>query len=132
MTLPDSPLPMLLYVEDEILIQSEVVASLKEAGYELAVADNGKQGLELLNRHSAELRGLVTDINLGDGPDGWEVARTARERIAGLPIVYLSAASEHEWTSHGVPGSIMIAKPFASAQLVVAVSSLLVASDTSS
>lgn len=123
---------MLLYVEDEILIQSEVVASLKEAGYELAVADNGKQGLELLNRHSAELRGLVTDINLGDGPDGWEVARTARERIAGLPIVYLSAASEHEWTSHGVPGSIMIAKPFASAQLVVAVSSLLVASDTSS
>lgn len=40
----------------------------------------------------------------------------------------VSAASEHQWASQGVPGSVMIAKPFAAAQLVVAVSTLLVAS----
>lgn len=130
-TMADSSLPLLLYVEDEIMIQTGVVGSLEDAGFTLVVADNGQQALELLTRHSGELRGLVTDINLGDGPDGWHVARTARELIAGLPVVYVSAASDQEWTSKGVPCSTMISKPFASAQLVVAISSLLVATDTS-
>ena len=47
----------------------------------------------------------------------------------GLPVVYVSAASEHEWSAQGVPASVMIAKPCVSAQVVVAISSLLVVSD---
>jgi len=124
--MPDSAPPLLLYVEDELLIQDNVIFSLEEAGFKLAVADSGGQALELLALHGDALAGLITDVNLGQGPDGWGVARAAREAISGLPVVYVSAASEHEWTSHGVPGSIMIAKPFVSAQLVVAISSLLV------
>jgi len=124
--MPDSVPPLLLYVEDELLIQDNVIFSLEEAGFKLAVADSGGQALELLALHGDALAGLITDVNLGQGPDGWDVARAAREAISGLPVVYVSAASEHEWTSHGVPGSIMIAKPFVPAQLVVAISSLLV------
>lgn len=130
--MPESaPPPLLLYVEDELLIQHEVTASLEEAGFKLAIADSGEQALHLLAVHGAELRGLVTDVNLGKGPDGWEVARAARQTVGGLPVAYVSAASQHEWTAQGVPGSTMIAKPFASAQLVVAISSLLVISDSS-
>jgi hypothetical protein len=44
---------------------------------------------------------LVTDINLGEGPDGWDVARQARELIPNLPTGYVSGAIEHEWASHG-------------------------------
>jgi len=124
--MPDSVPPLLLYVEDELLIQDNVIFSLEEAGFKLAVADSGGQALELLALHGDALAGLITDVNLGQGPDGWDVARAAREAISGLPVVYVSAASEHEWTSHGVPGSIMIAKPFVPAQLVVAISSLMV------
>jgi len=124
--MPDSVPPLLLYVEDELLIQDNVIFSLEEAGFKLAVADSGGQALELLALHGDALAGLITDVNLGQGPDGWDVARAAREAISGLPVVYVSAASEHEWTSHGAPGSIMIAKPFVPAQLVVAISSLLV------
>ena len=127
MTDPDKPL--LLYVEDEVLIRIAVIDGLEEAGYSVAVAKSGAQALSLLAEHNAELRGLVTDINLGSGIDGWEVARTAREAIGGLPVVYVSAASQEEWTSRGVPGSVMIAKPFATAQVVVAISSLMTASD---
>ena len=127
MTDPDKPL--LLYVEDEVLIRIAVIDGLEEAGYSVAVAKSGAQALSLLAEHNAELRGLVTDINLGNGIDGWEVARTAREAIGGLPVVYVSAASQEEWTSRGVPGSVMIAKPFATAQVVVAISSLMTASD---
>jgi DNA-binding response OmpR family regulator len=127
MTDPVSPL--LLYVEDDPLIQETVVESLKEAGFELLVADSGEQAVQLLVAHAADLRGLITDVNLGDGPDGWAIAREARQLVAGLPVVYVSGASEHEWTSQGVPGSTIIAKPFAASQLVVAISALLVVSD---
>lgn len=127
MTDPVSPL--LLYVEDDRVIQETVIESLEEAGFELLVADAGEQALQLLGAHAAELRGLITDVNLGAGPDGWTIAREARQLIAGLPVVYVSGASDHEWTSEGVPGSTIIAKPFACTQLVVAISALLVVSD---
>jgi hypothetical protein len=38
---------------------------------------------------------------------------------------YLSGDSAEDWTSKGVPHSIMLPKPFAPAQLVTAVSQLL-------
>lgn len=116
----------LLYVEDDILIQSVVADDLQEAGFDLLIADSGEQALTMLADQSEVIKGVITDVNLGEGPDGWDVARTAREVTSGLPVVYVTAASEHEWTSKGVPGSLMITKPFVSAQLIVAISSLLV------
>ena len=125
----DAETPLLLYVEDDVLIQISVIEGLEEAGYSVVVAKSGAEALSLLAKHNSELCGVVTDINLGSGIDGWEVTRTAREAIGGLPVVYLSAASQEKWMSHGVPGSVVIAKPFAMAQVVVAISSLMTASD---
>ncbi len=127
---PDIAAPVLLYVEDEIITQDLVETSLREAGFEVLTASDGSQALDLLENSDGALRGLITDIDLGDGPDGWDVARKARERTGGLPVVYVSGASEGDWTSRGVPNSVMIAKPFAPAQIVVAISSLLVSTDT--
>jgi DNA-binding response OmpR family regulator len=125
-----SAAPILLYVEDEPITQDLVAAALREAGFEVLTASDGDEALAQLGAQSGALRGLITDINLGDCPDGWDVARSARESINGLPVVYVSGACEHEWTAKGVPNSLMIAKPFAPAQIVVAISSLLVASDS--
>ena len=72
-----------------------------------------------------DYRALVTDINLNSGMDGWEIARRAREMKPDFPIVYMTGAAAHEWTSQGVPGSILLEKPFAPAQVVTAVSQLL-------
>lgn len=121
--------PILLYAEDEVLIQNTLVDALENAGFCVIVADSGGQALDLLAKQSPDIHGLVTDVNLGSGPDGWDVARRARELVSGLPVVYVSAASDREWTSHGVPNSLMISKPFVSAQVVVAISSLLIVSD---
>jgi hypothetical protein len=41
-----------------------------------------------------------------------------------MPVVYVSGASHGEWTSLGVPHSVIIAKPFAPIQIVVAISGL--------
>jgi DNA-binding response OmpR family regulator len=125
----DPAAPVLLYVEDEFLIQDMLVTALEEAGFHVLVANDGSEALEILGSPTQALHGLITDINLGAGPDGWDISRTAREITSGLPVVYVSAASEHEWTSRGVPSSVMISKPFVPAQVVVAISSLLIVSE---
>lgn len=116
---------LLLYVEDEVLLQEVLVVALTEAGYEVLAVKTGAEGVETLRSRGSEIRGLITDVNLGSGLDGWEVAQQARELISGLPVIYVSGASHQHWTSKGVPESMMISKPFAPAQIVVAISGLL-------
>lgn len=70
-------------------------------------------------------RALVTDIVLRGRIDGWEVASRARQNDPEFPVVYMSGAAAAEWPFKGVPNSIVLSKPFAPAQLVTAVSSLV-------
>ena len=121
-----SKAPLLLYVEDEILIQQMLVTDLEEAGFEVLVSSSGADAITLLETRAEDIRGLITDINLGGEPSGWDIARKAREMRSGLPVVYVTAASDQEWTSQGVPASVMITKPFVPAQVVVAISTLLI------
>lgn len=123
-------MPLILLVEDEPLIREMLVEALADAGFSTLAADSAQSAFQMFEENSAEIRGLVTDINLADGMDGWELACAARELASDLPVVYLSGASGHQWASRGVPNSLMIAKPFAPAQVVVAISSLLVATDS--
>ena len=81
--------------------------------------------MSLLNEHKGKYRALVTDIKVRGKMDGWEVAQHAREIEPEFTIVYMSGDSAADWTSKGVPNSIMLVKPFAPAQLVTAVSNLL-------
>jgi DNA-binding response OmpR family regulator len=119
-------LPTILVVEDDQLIQSVVEEALTEAGFETEIASSAEQAIELLDRADGKYRALVTDINLGRGQtDGWEIARHAREINPEFPVIYMSGDSAEAWPSKGVPNSIMLAKPFAPAQLVTGVSQLL-------
>ena len=119
-------LPVILVVEDDQLIQSVVEESLTDGGFDIVMASSGENAVELLDASEGKYRALVTDINLGrDGIDGWDVARHAREIDPAFPVVYMSGKDAADWASKGVPNSIMLAKPFAPAQLVTAVSQLL-------
>jgi CheY-like chemotaxis protein len=121
--------PAILVVEDDQLIQSVVEESLTDGGYEISIASTGEKAVALLDTPEGKYRALVTDINLGEGNlDGWDVARHAREIDPNFPIVYMSGKDVDDWASKGVPNSIMLAKPFAPAQLVTAISQLLNAS----
>ena len=118
-------LPVVLVVEDEELLQSIVEETLSDGGFEPVFATSGEEAVSLLKSHKDRYRALVTDINLKGKMDGWEVARHAREVEPEFPVVYMSGAAAADWTSKGVPNSIMLAKPFAPAQLLTAVSNLL-------
>jgi two-component SAPR family response regulator len=81
--------------------------------------------MALLEDETARYCALLTDINLGSKLTGWDVAKRAREIMPEIPVVYMSGFADNEWTANGVPKSIMIAKPFAPAQVMTAVSQLL-------
>jgi CheY-like chemotaxis protein len=118
-------LPNILVAEDDQLIQSLVEETLRDGGFDTAIATSGEEALTLLQGNTGKYRALVTDINLQGKMDGWEVAQHAREIEPDFPVVYMSGNAAADWTSKGVPNSIMLAKPFAPAQLVTAVSNLL-------
>lgn len=113
----------ILVVEDETLIEAIVVSGLEDAGYTVVAAHTAEDAIARLEKGDPVIRAIVTDVNLAPKKlTGWDVARRARELTADIPIVYMSGASGHEWTSHGVPNSVLIAKPFAIGQIVTAVS----------
>jgi CheY-like chemotaxis protein len=116
---------LVLYIEDEALLRELALTILGDAGFTVTALSTGEGAVELLETEGSSVRALVTDIDLGARPNGWEVATRARELFPDLPIIYVSGGSSHEWTSKGVPGSILLPKPFAAAQLVVAVSSAM-------
>lgn len=116
---------VLLLVEDEAVIQAMLDAELSDAGFAIVLAADGAGALAELEADAARFRAVITDIGLGSGPDGWDVGRRARELVATMPIVYMSGDSNLEWSAKGVPNSVMVAKPFATIQLLTAVSTLL-------
>ena len=91
----------------------------------MGLGDGGRAIAKNLMRMRHRFKAVITDIKLPDGPDGWEIARRARELVPDIPVIYITGDSTHEWSSKGVPNSVVIAKPFAPAQLITMVSTLI-------
>ncbi|MDB5697879.1 MAG: transcriptional regulator [Alphaproteobacteria bacterium] len=113
---------LILLVEDEELIGLSLEDVLRQGGYEVQLARRGMEAVKVLEEAGATISGLVTDIRLGPGQDGWDVARRARELNSEIAVVYMSGDSVGEYQALGVPHSAILHKPFAAAQLVTAVS----------
>jgi CheY-like chemotaxis protein len=127
----DVPLrPSVLLADDEVLIRDLVEEALQEAGYLVTTAATGVEALAALETTSGFV-GLVTDINFGGPPVGWDVASRAREINPTIAVVYMTGDSGHEWAAHGVPQSTIVTKPFAPSQIAVAIANLLNTSDAS-
>ena len=116
---------LVLVVEDDALISIVIQDALEEAGFAVHHASEGGEAFAALEEHLVGIAGLVTDIRFAGGADGWALARKARELKPHLPVVYISGDSAHEHTAQGVPQSMMLQKPFVSAQLITALTTLL-------
>jgi CheY-like chemotaxis protein len=118
---------LILVVEDEPDILYLVQIGLEEGGFSVVTANDGEEAVAMLEADGAEYHALISDVNLGPGAlTGWAVAKRARELNDQLPVVYITGGNAHEWPSKGVPNSVLVTKPFASAQIVAAVSQLLI------
>ncbi|MEZ2223477.1 response regulator [Rhizobium sp. RCC_161_2] len=125
MTEPSSEQLLLLLVEDEPLMRIANEDTLTEQGFHVIASADGHQGMRELEHDASRFSVVVTDVRLGSGPSGWDIGHRARALLPAMPIVYTTAESAAEWAANGVPGSILIEKPFVPAQLVTAIATLL-------
>jgi len=114
-----------LVVEDEAVVLMFLEESLAEAGYDVVSARSGGEALNVLGAGIDDIAVLVADIRIGDGLDGWEIARCAREITPDLPIVYVTGDSAASWGEEGVPNSTLLQKPFTQVELVAAIQALI-------
>ncbi|MDB5440426.1 MAG: response regulator [Caulobacteraceae bacterium] len=124
---------LVLVVDDEPLIIDLLQTVLEEGGFNVTAAGNDGEAIAAIERdRGRDLVGLITDIRLGCKLSGWDIAHRAREMNPHLAVVYITGDSGGEWSANGVPHSTLIIKPFASAQVVVALSSLINRRDSES
>jgi len=121
-----------LLVEDELLIMETVQDALEQAGFFVRAVPSGFAALTLMSEGVEELAGLVTDIRLGEGPSGWDLARHARQQRPNLPVIYMTGDSAADWSALGVPRSQIVQKPFAVGQVVTALNMMLTEADMDS
>jgi DNA-binding response OmpR family regulator len=117
--------PLVLVVEDDYFLKADLEQVLGDEGFAAETASSGEEALTLFLRDTKRYKALITDVRLDGGLFGWDVARRFREKEPSLPVIYVTASSAEEWASYGVPNSILIPKPFARAQLISAIASLL-------
>jgi DNA-binding response OmpR family regulator len=110
-----------LLVEDEALVAEVVQEQLVEDGLTVVWASDAFQALALLNSPTSRLDALLTDIDLGPGPSGFELACRAREIDPSMPVIYVTGRCEAQFAKSGVAGSTLIPKPFRPAEVSEAV-----------
>ncbi len=83
-------MPKILLVDDDPLITKPIARSLQQHGYQIAVANNGRKGLEMALEQQPDL--VVLDIMMPE-MDGWEVCKALRAQ-SGVPILMLTALED--------------------------------------
>jgi two-component system alkaline phosphatase synthesis response regulator PhoP len=113
----------ILVVDDEPAIAELIEFNLTKAGYQVEVADNGTDGLELFRRVQPDL--VILDVML-PGMDGLEVCRHIRAE-SKVPVLFLSARKEELDRVLGLEmgGDDYITKPFSPRELVARVKAVL-------
>src|ERR671910_787023 len=113
----------ILVVEDEASIASFVAMYLRNAGYGVQVAPNGRDAIAKAEAGSPSL--IVLDLMLPD-IDGIEVCRRVRQR-SDVPILMLTARDEDVDKIVGleVGADDYLTKPFNPRELVARVKSIL-------
>jgi adenylate cyclase len=116
----------ILVVDDTPANIQALAAILKERGYQISVATNGRQALEVLGRVQPDL--ILLDVMMPE-MDGFETCRRlkASEQWRQIPVIFLTAKTETADLVQGFElGAVdYVAKPFNAHELLARVNTHL-------
>jgi two-component system copper resistance phosphate regulon response regulator CusR len=114
----------ILIVEDEPKTGAYLKQGLAEAGFVTDLATNGTDGAHLGVHEDYDL--VVLDVML-PGIDGWQVLKALRDAGRVVPVLFLTARDDVDDRVRGLEAGAddYLAKPFAFAELLARVKSLL-------
>lgn len=109
----------MLLVDDDPDLRAVLSEVLRHAGFHALPAINADDALKKAIHKAPDL--LVTDLDLGEGLSGIELAAVLRRRWPRLPVVYISGRNwlmkDHVFDDR----EVFLAKPFRQHELVEAI-----------
>lgn len=111
MSLPELSEFHILVVEDEPGVRDFVRRGLISGGYQVSVAEDGQQALEVLEHEPFDL--MITDIVM-PGLDGIALALKAAKEYPSLKILLMTGYSTERQRAHNLEALVhtVLAKPF--------------------
>ncbi|MFT3811854.1 MAG: response regulator transcription factor [Acidovorax sp.] len=124
--MPTDPLPnaaRIVVIDDEPQIRRFLDISLRAQGYKVGLAASGREGLDMLAAHGADL--VVLDIGLPD-MDGHEVLRELRG-WSQVPVIMLTvrAGEAEKVAALDAGANDYVTKPFGTQELMARIRVLL-------
>lgn len=123
---PPPPKARVLVVDDNPDLRGYVSGILREHGYQVLVARNGREGFQVAEEYQPQL--IVTDLMMPE-VSGLELVQLVRQqpRLQGIPIILLTAKADEvsrlEGTETGADA--YLSKPFNDRELLAEVRNLL-------
>lgn len=116
----------ILIVEDEISIAKFIIEGLKEEGFAVDMADNGKKGLQLALDNLSEYDVILLDWML-PGMSGIDICRAIRKEDQSIPIIFLTARDTVDDAVFGLESGAndYIRKPFSFEELLARIRVLM-------
>lgn len=78
----------LILIEDDAGVRAYFKSIVDRMGHELATAENGPEGLRLIESVSADV--IMTDLNMPGEPSGMALVRRIREMRPNTPVIVIS------------------------------------------
>ncbi len=108
-----------LIVDDSASMRQLIAFTIKDAGYDVLLAENGRDALEKISRAKVDM--VITDLNMPE-MDGITFIRELRGKAdyKFIPIVMLTTESQEAKKQEGraAGASGWIVKPFSPSQLM--------------
>ncbi|AFY53352.1 response regulator containing a CheY-like receiver domain and an HTH DNA-binding domain [Rivularia sp. PCC 7116] len=116
----------ILVVDDDLGTRLSISDYLELSGYQVITANDGQQGLVLVNKHHPDL--IVTDIIMPQ-MNGYELVRQVRQQVHFrlLPVILLTARTQTQERILGYQSGcdLYLPKPFELEELAAAINNLL-------
>ena len=116
----------ILIVDDDVGTRLSISDYLELSGYQVITANDGQEGLNMVNKHHPDL--IVTDIIM-PRINGYELVRNVRQKthFRLLPVILLTARTQTQERILGYQSGcdLYLPKPFELEELAAAISNLL-------
>ena len=120
------PSAKILAVDDDVGLLQLINEMLARQGYEILLAENGQQAIEIATRERPDL--ILLDVMMPD-MDGFEVCRQLRQNpdTEGILITFVTAKAklEDKEDGFGAGGDDYLVKPFSMREMVLRVNATL-------
>jgi len=117
--------PVVLIVEDEILLRMNAAEMIGDSGFDVVEAHNADEAIEILEARP-DIHVVFTDIQMPGSMDGLRLARFVRRRWPPIKIVATSGFVRVG--THDLPeGSRFLPKPYRPEQIVATLRELIAA-----